>query len=77
MIARFAEWQGRHPASVVADATYGTAIPAVAEERNNHTVYAHAPPGNNALRKNNPLMAPSDFTYRPKTTAILSGWGTD
>jgi len=69
MIARFAEWQGRHPESVVADATYGNGEFLQWLMERNITPYMRT--RDNALRKNNPLYGPERFTYRPENNSYL------
>jgi len=64
MIARFAQWQGREPASVAADATYGNGEFLQWLMERGITPYMRI--GDNALRKNNPLYGPDRFTYLPE-----------
>lgn len=43
MLTRFAQWQGREPASVAADATYGNGeFFAIVAESRHHSLHAHA-----------------------------------
>ena len=56
MIARFAQWQGRHPESVAADATYGNGE--FLEWLRERGITPYMRTGDNALRKNNPLYGP-------------------
>ena len=69
MIARFAEWQGRKPASVAADATYGNG------EFLQWLMERGIPPymrtRDSALRKNSPLYGPERFTYLPESNRYL------
>src|SRR6266404_205667 len=61
MIARFAQWQGRDPESVVADATYGNGEFLQWLMKREITPYMRT--RDSALRKNNPLYGPDRFTY--------------
>src|SRR6266478_9419699 len=56
MIARFAEWQGREPVSVAADATYGNGEFLQWLMERGITPYMRT--RDSALRKNNPLYGP-------------------
>jgi hypothetical protein len=65
MIARFAQWQGREPVSVVADATYGNGEFLQWLLERDITPYMRT--RDSALRKNNPLYGPEHFTYLPES----------
>jgi transposase len=67
MIARFAEWQGREPASVAADATYGNGEFLQWLRERGITPYMRT--RDSALRKNNPLYGPERFTYLPASNS--------
>src|SRR5271155_5547146 len=69
MIARFAAWQGRDPASVVADATYGNGEFLQWLMERGITPYMRT--RDSALRKNNPLYGPERFTYLPENNSYL------
>jgi transposase len=69
MIARFTEWQGRNPESVVADATYGNGEFLQWLTERDITPYMRT--RDNALRKNNPLYGPERFTYLPESNRYL------
>src|SRR6202048_4445964 len=69
MIARFAEWQGRNPESVVADATYGNGEFLQWLTERDITPYMRT--RDSALRKNNPLYGPERFTYLPESNRYL------
>jgi transposase len=69
MIARFAEWQGRNPESVVADATYGNGEFLQWLTERDITPYMRT--RDSALRKNNPLYGPERFTYLPESNSYL------
>jgi transposase len=69
MITRFAEWQGREPASVAADATYGNGEFLQWLMERGITPYMRT--RDSALRKNNPLYGPDRFTYVPETNRYL------
>ena len=67
MIARFAEWQGRNPESVVADTTYGNGEFLQWLMERGITPYMRT--RDSALRKNNPLYGPERFTYQPESNS--------
>src|SRR6202140_1280742 len=67
MIARFAEWQGRVPESVVADATYGNGEFLQWLMVRGITPYMRT--RDSALRKNNPLYGPDRFTFLPESNS--------
>jgi transposase len=69
MIARFAEWQGRDPASVAADATYGNGEFLQWLMERGITPYMRT--RDSALRKNSPLYGPERFTYLPESNSYL------
>jgi hypothetical protein len=69
MIARFAEWQGRDPASVAADATYGNGEFLQWLMERDITPYMRT--RDSALRKNSPLYGPERFTYLPESNSYL------
>jgi len=68
MIARFAQWQGREPMSVVADATYGNGEFLQWLLERDITPYMRT--RDSVLRKNNPLYGPERFTYLPESNSI-------
>lgn len=67
MIARFAEWQGRDPASLGADATYGNGEFLQWLMERGNTPYMRA--RDSALRKNSPLHGPDRFTFLPESNS--------
>ena len=69
MIARFAEWQGRDPESVVADATYGNGEFLHWLMEREITPYMRT--RDSALRKNNPLYGPERFIFVPESNRYL------
>src|SRR6202165_5270023 len=69
MIARFAEWQGREPASVAADATYGNGEFLQWLMERGITPYMRT--RDSALRKNSPLYGPERFTHLPESNSYL------
>ena len=69
MLGRFAEWQGRDPESVVADATYGNGEFLQWLMERGITPYMRT--RDSALRKNNPLYGPERFTYLPASNSYL------
>jgi transposase len=69
MIARFAGWQGREPASVVADATYGNGEFLQWLMERNITPYMRT--RDSIRRKHSPLYGPEQFTYQPENNSYL------
>src|SRR5206468_2869142 len=69
MIARFAAWQGREPASVAADATYGNGEFLQWLMERGITPFMRT--RDSALRKNSPLYGPECFTYLPESNSYL------
>ena len=69
MIARFAGWQGREPASVVADATYGNGEFLQWLMERNITPYMRT--RDSIRRKNSPLYGPEQFTYQPGSNSYV------
>jgi hypothetical protein len=69
MIARFAEWQGREPKSVVADATYGNGEFLQWLMERNITPYMRT--RDSIHRKNSPFYGPERFTYQPESNSYL------
>ncbi len=69
MIARFAQWQGREPVSVVADATYGNGEFLQWLMERGITPYMCT--RDSALRKNSLLYGPERFTYLPESNSYL------
>ena len=67
MIARFAQWQGREPVSVVADATYGNGEFLQWLMERGITPYMRT--RDSALRKNSLLYGPERFTYLPESNS--------
>jgi len=67
MIARFAQWQGREPRSLVADATYGNGEFLQWLLERDITPYMRT--RDNVLRKNNPLYGPERFQYLPESNS--------
>jgi len=65
MIARFAHWQGREPASVAADTTYGNGE--FLQWLMDRGITPYMRTRDSALRKNNPLYGPDRFTYLPES----------
>jgi transposase len=69
MIARFATWQGREPASVAADATYGNGEFLQWLIERGITPFMRT--RDSALRKNSPFYGPERFTYLPESNSYL------
>ena len=67
MIARFAQWHGREPASVVADATYGNGE--FLQWLLDRGITPYMRTRDNARRKNNPGYGPERFTYLPESNS--------
>src|SRR6202521_3519171 len=67
MIARFAEWQGREPASVAADTTYGNGE--FLQWLMDRGITPYMRTRDNVLRKNNPLYGSDWFTYLPESNS--------
>ena len=69
MIGRFTHWQGREPASVAADATYGNGE--FLQWLLDRGITPYMRTRDSALRKNNPGYGPERFTYLPKSNSYL------
>jgi transposase len=67
MITRFAQWQGRGPASVVADATYGNGEFLHWLMERSITPYMRT--RDSIHRKNSPFYGPEQFTYQPESNS--------
>ena len=65
MLSRFAQWQGREPESVVADATYGNGE--FLQWLLDRGITPYMRTRDSALRKNNLGYGPERFTYRPES----------
>src|SRR5713101_40595 len=65
MITRFVQWQGREPASVAADATYGNGE--FLQWLLDRGITPYMRTRDSALRKNNPGYGPERFTYQPES----------
>src|SRR5512146_3361653 len=65
MLARFEQWQGREPASVGADATYGNGE--FLQWLLDRGITPYMRTRDSALRKNNPGYGPERFTYEPES----------
>src|SRR5450432_4095977 len=69
MIARYAQWQGRNPESVVADATYGNGEFLQWLMERNITPYMRT--RDSIHRRNSPFYGPERFTYQPESNSYL------
>lgn len=69
MLTRLAQRQGREPASVAADATYGNGEFLQWLMERGITPYMRT--RDSTLRKNSPLYGPERFTYLPKSNSYL------
>jgi len=68
-IARFADWKGSEPSSVVADATYGNGE--FLQWLLDRGITPYMRTRDSALRKNNPGYGPERFTYLPESNIYL------
>jgi hypothetical protein len=75
IIARFSEWQGREPASVAADATYGNGEFLQWLMERGITPYMRT--RDSALRKNSPLYGPDRFTFLPESNSYRCPAGSN
>jgi transposase len=75
MLTRFAEWQGREPASVVADATYGNGE--FLQWLLDRGITPYMRTRDSALRKNHPGYGPERFTYLPGSNRYLCPAGEE
>src|SRR3974377_112346 len=69
MLTRFGHWQGREPASVAADTTYGNGEFLQWLADGNITPYM--PTRNSIHRKRSPFFSPERFTYEPEHDRYL------
>jgi transposase len=69
MITRFAQWQGREPTSVVADATYGNGE--FLQWLLDRGITPWMRTRDSALRKKSPFYGPERFTYLPASNSYL------
>jgi transposase len=69
MIARFTQWQGREPASVAADATYGNGE--FLQWLLDRGITPYMRTRDSVLRKDNPFYGPERFTYLPESNSYL------
>src|SRR5438477_13134937 len=69
MIARFAHWQGREPASVAADATYGNGE--ILQWLMERGITPYMRTRDSALRKNSQLYGHERFSYLPEINSYL------
>jgi transposase/transposase InsO family protein len=69
MITRFAHWQGREPASVSADTTYGNGEFLQWLADRNITPYMRT--RDSIHRKRSPFFGPERFTYQPESNSYL------
>src|ERR1039458_5705684 len=65
MLTRFTQWQGREPASVAADTTYGNGE--FLQWLADRSITPYMRTRDSALRKNNPGYGPERFTYQPES----------
>src|SRR5262252_2153408 len=69
MLTRFAQRQGREPASIAADATYGNGE--FLQWLLDRGITPYMRTRDNALRKNNPGYGPERFTYQPESNTYV------
>src|SRR5437588_7886974 len=69
MIARFAEWRGRKPASVAADATYGNG--AFLQWLMERSITPYMRTRDSIHRKRSPFFGPERFTYEPENNRYI------
>jgi len=67
MIAHFVQWQGREPASIAADATYGNGE--FLQWLLDRGITPYMRTRDSVLRKNNPGYGPERFTYLPESNS--------
>ena len=67
MLTRFAQWQGREPSSVAADATYGNGE--FLQWLLDRGITPYMRTRDSALRKNSPFYGPECFTYQPESNS--------
>jgi transposase len=67
MIDRFADWQGRQPASVTADATYGNGE--FVQWLTERAITPYMRTRDSVHRKNSPFYGPERFTYQPESNS--------
>src|SRR6266705_2629884 len=65
MLTRFAQWQGREPSSVAADATYGNGE--FLQWLRDRGITPYMRTRDSARRKNSPFYGPECFTYLPES----------
>jgi hypothetical protein len=67
MIFRFSQWQGREPASLAADATYGDGE--FLQWLLDRGITPYMRPRDSARRKQSPFYGPERFTYQPESNS--------
>ena len=67
MLTRFAQWQGREPSSVAADATYGNGE--FLQWLLDRGITPYMRTRDSALRKSSPFYGPECFTYQPESNS--------
>jgi hypothetical protein len=67
MLTRFAQWQGREPSSVAADATYGNGE--FLQWLRDRGITPYMRTRDSARRKNSPFYGPECFTYLPESNS--------
>jgi len=67
MITRFAQWQGRKPESIAADASYGNGE--FLQWLMDREITPYMPTGGAVGRTRSPFYGPERFTYQPESTA--------
>jgi transposase len=67
MLTRFAQWQGREPASLAADATYGNGE--LLQWLLDRSITPYMRTRDSIHRKNSPFYGPERFTYQPESNS--------
>jgi hypothetical protein len=69
MIARFAQWQGRKPESIAADASYGNGE--FLQWLMDREITPYMPTRNAVARTRSPFYGPEYFTYLPESNSYM------
>ena len=69
MIVRFAQWQGKSPQSIVADASYGNGE--LLQWLMDREITPYMPTWDAVARTRSPFYGPECFTYQPESNSYL------
>jgi transposase len=69
MIARFAQWQGKNPQSIAADASYGNGE--LLQWLMDKQITPYMPTRDAVARTRSPFFGPERFTYQPESNSYL------